>query len=202
MHLPLAIYFRALFKNERGREGGSPSIPDHNSEAGLGAASTSVPMNGLAKMRAQIAARANATKAPPGAAPVIPNDKVDFPVPEAVGTIPQIPPVTPHDKSDFPTPQADDLGMPLLEIARPQAPTIPVPTAAQPRSPVPSELTDDEDDNQVLVNMSNRNRVPTKKVVRSSGRIRKGRAVEDSDDESHTAIHKSTTRSRRPPRQK
>jgi len=89
----------------------------------------------------------------------------------------------------------------LLEIARPQAPTIPVPAVARPRSPVPGELTDDnEDDNQALVNMSNRSRVPTKKVVRSSGR--KGRAVEDSDDESHTAIRKSTTRSRCPSRQK
>ena len=62
--------------------------------------------------------------------PVIPNDKVDFPVPEAAranalmtkapsGTTPHIPPSTLHDKPDFPIPQADDLGTPLLEIARP-----------------------------------------------------------------------------------
>ncbi|KAG2118202.1 uncharacterized protein F5147DRAFT_768334 [Suillus discolor] len=79
---------RALFKNENGREGGT-TITDDNGP-GNAAGSSSAPINGLAKMRAQMAARASTAKQPaaPELTPTIPTPPQSSVTPE-----PELPPL-------------------------------------------------------------------------------------------------------------
>jgi hypothetical protein len=100
---------RALFKNENGRDGGM-AITDDNVSG-----SSSAPVNGLAKMRAQMANRANAAKRPATPVPTnpIPTPPHSSVTPDPLPTThsptpgPSVPPKSPTG-SEL-TPSDDDL---------------------------------------------------------------------------------------------
>ncbi|KAG2126879.1 uncharacterized protein EDB93DRAFT_1257377 [Suillus bovinus] len=106
---------RALFKNENRREGGM-AITDDNGPGDM-AGSSSALVNGLAKMRAQMAARASAAKQP--AAPETPRPTIPTPPQSSV------------------TPDLEPPSMSINQSPRPQLANTPSPS----KSPAPSELT-------------------------------------------------------------
>ncbi|KAG1901001.1 uncharacterized protein F5891DRAFT_1188108 [Suillus fuscotomentosus] len=162
---------RTLFKNENRREGG-PTISDDNGPGNLTGLS-SAPVNGLAKMRAQMAARASTAKqlAAPEATPTIPT-----PPQSSVTLEPELLP--PPIASVTPEPELPSL--PIVQSPRLMQ-TAPIP----PKSPAPSELTPDDvpsDNNEDLEDVST-NKKRKKKAPKTSWGKTKHHTTEESNDE-------------------
>jgi hypothetical protein len=148
-----SILLRTLFKNENGREGGATISDDNGNASG----SSLAPVNGLAKMRAQMATRANAARRPAA------------PEPNAIRTPPQ--------SSVTPDPE-----LPPLPIVRSPRPLQKAPIS--PKSPAPSELTLDEapsDDDKDSEDVGTVKK-GKKKVPKTSGKTKR-RMIEESDGE-------------------
>ncbi|KAG1720077.1 hypothetical protein EDB19DRAFT_2044780 [Suillus lakei] len=144
---------KTLFKNENGRKGGATISDDNGNASG----SSLAPVNGLAKMRAQMAARANAARRPAA------------PEPNAIRTPPQ--------SSVTPDPE-----LPPLPIVRSPRPLQKAPIS--PKSPAPSELTLDEapsDDDKDSEDVGTVKK-GKKKVPKTSGKTKR-RMIEESDGE-------------------
>ncbi|KAG2133239.1 uncharacterized protein EDB93DRAFT_1107619 [Suillus bovinus] len=114
---------RALFKNKNGHKGGM-AITDDNGPGDMPGSSLAL-VNGLAKMRAQMAARASAAKRP--AAPE--------PRPVAAPKTPR--PTIPTPPQSSVTPDPEPPSMSINRSPRPQLANTPGPS----KSPAPSELT-------------------------------------------------------------
>lgn len=166
---------RTLFKNENGREGGA--INDDNGS--WNAANSSAPVNGLAKMRAQMAARASASKRP---------EPMPIPTPPQSSVTPDPEPPTARP---IPTPGPEPIPT-AAPVALEKAPN-------PPKSPAPSELTSDDAPSDDGSHHSKK-----KKSKRSTGKAKR-RVVEDSDEDEELPAAKPTKgrgRPKRAPRKK
>ncbi|KAG2093896.1 uncharacterized protein F5147DRAFT_820813 [Suillus discolor] len=181
---------RALFKNENGREGGT-TITDDNGP-GNAAGSSSAPINSLAKMRAQMAARASTAKQPaaPELTPTIPTPPQSSVTPE-----PELPPLPIASV----TPQPELPPPPIVRSPRLMQ-MAPIP----PKSPALSELTPDDvpsDNNEDLEDVST-NKKRKKKAPKTSRGKTKHRVIEESDDEDQELAKPTKGRTKRAARRK
>ncbi|KAG1856385.1 hypothetical protein DFJ58DRAFT_727221 [Suillus subalutaceus] len=178
---------RALFKNENGREGGTTITDDNGPGNAAGSSSASGSINGLAKMRAQMAARVSAAKGPagPGPTPTHPTPPQSSITPE-----PELPPPPIVRSPVIPDPELRP--PPIVRSPRPR----PLQNAPSPsKSLAPSELTPDEvlsehgDDLLDPVDVSTTIKPRKKKAPktkRATGKTAKRRmtVTEESDDDS------------------